>query len=1079
MVKLTLLTLAVTLVSTALAAPTSVPSSGDDKYSGVIPGTNITIKNLMDPRTGKPMLYETLVKHMLPGLPPMAADVATLGNGAIHHDKRGEFDEREYLRRWCVPQVSVNPLANPYHEKLVGKKNINYITGAGRPILYPEPGLDCPKNAPAPGCTISISSEITYQNAIAYSVSDSESNSVVKNVGGSSSITRGSSVSETVSHTIEKSWSNTDTHTEESSLSNTVGDIITTGWSQATGNVKINGKDEHGGNSTNTVDENNGNWHAEGSISGSGGVPIFGPQVTVTASGGGGGGWSNSKGSTTDQSTTHSSSNQDSTNHEDNYSKQTQDLTTETTGTSDSHSSTVGGSESDTNSVMNTKSVDVTESKDWSVSTGKETGSEHSNSTTNTIIKSSTATKTFPVAPGDCIKLVCIPQAEMVIVPFLCADTETQTAERTHAALARLQQKNGTFGCFSVGGISCYEAIQDSMPFITYDTVYASIGPKNSLRVGNVLDSSNPLVSNNGDFIATLEADGNFVIWRGTIKVWQTGGTPFKTIPSVTKYKHRMRINSRGHLVRETANMWSKVTPPYIPDTYVTSWSTQPVYNNYTVGSPRRSQSTVDDYVLVLDDFGRLSLYDAAYIKTWCTFDSVGSSCPNNKGFSYQDYYLVPTDIVTPRVYGDVHNDIAPDYNITFISGKNSFVSPDVLCGDGLKSGTGMTSPNGRFKLILDNNGDLLLKDDYRTMWESFTGNMVNATGPYRLLVTDQGDMAISDSNQHWIWYAENKKTRNAGPYKASVTDAGKLVVTSSTGEEVWESWPQRGMNVAFGSYNNLRFCYAPCGECEPVIAPTKTITTTTVATPTFVPMPNADSISTMCNNLMKDYNVQPFMNWGLMENNQEMQSKWQFYDCTCFGASSKYGIGIFDGNWGTLKDSAIQQQFSESACNCPVAQDKYKVLPEPKNWGSMTDVNMRNGWVNANCDESVNREPFVHNPVGGPSVTLTSVTTNTIQATISGTIYPTVAITTAYTVVPATATIPPYVPPVTPTPTSTTTKTTTTVKPTSTPTKCSGGSPGKGLGNGTTGQCCIRSADCKENCKNNMCGVCGKDFVC
>jgi hypothetical protein len=1050
MVKLALIATAVLAVTHAL--PLEPKSLGN---TGVIPGTNITVYDMRDPVTWKPISYESYTDNVLPGLPPMSGDVKHVSERLTKREDG--FDNRMYLRKWCVPQVSINPMANPYHEDLVGKKGINSITGASRPILFPDPGIDCPKSSPAP-CTIQVSHEITYQNAFAYSVTDSDSNSVVKTVGGSSSITHGSSTSDTVSHTIEKSWSEADTHTDEQSTADTTGYISTTGWSNASNNVTINSKDEHSGNGTSEIDEHNGNWHASGSADMQAGIPPF-FSVSAHAEAGGGGGWSNSKGSTTDKSTTHGSAYQGGASRDDNFSNQTHALTTGTTGSSDSHTSTTGGSDSDTNSHMETTSVDITETNDWSTSTGHDHGTEQGNTTTTTNITSNGIVRTYSVAPGECMKLACIPVAEMTILPFICADTETNIAERAHAAIARLQQKDRQIGCFAITLVSCYDAIQDSMPFVTYDTTIQQIGLKNVLRVGDVLDSSNGLISNNGLFTATVEADGNFVVWRNTIKVWQSGGTPFKSIPSVTKYKHRIRINARGHLVRETANMWSKVNPPFIPDTFVPSWGTQPIYNNYTVGSPRRGESTVDDYLLILDDNGRLSLYDAAYIKTWCTFDSVGSSCPNSKGFIYQDYYLVPTDYVTPRVIDEAHNDLSSKIPLS----KSSVMSLDAECSAGLMSGNGMVSPNGRFKLILEENGNLLVKDDYRTMWQSFSGNMTGSVKPYRLFVTDEGHMAISDKNLRWVWYAQNDQAKNAGPYKMSITDAGKFVVTSVTGEEVWESWPQRNRNAAFVSFDNIRNCYKPCGECVDTIAPTKTITTATTTTPLTSPTVNPNSVADMCGNLMKDYNMDPFGSWGQMEGKLDLQAKWQFYDCSCFGANSKYNIGLFDDKWGTLKDAAIKKQYIDSACNCPVAQDKYKVLPLPKNWGSMSDSTLKTGWARDGCDEDTNREPYIHNPVGGPSTTITSVTSTTTSSSSAGTIYPTVMITTGYTVVPDVPTIPPYTPTATATPAPT----------------CSGGKPGKNDGSGTSGQCCKKDADCQENCKGGKCGTCGKDFAC
>lgn len=1107
--------------------------NGTDYNSGTIPKTNITIIGLTDPKTGKPMNFDDFLDNFVPGY----GDKNIEGNKDTikrRNKKRGPFDDDVFVRRWCVPQVSVNPTANPYHEALTGRTDANLIRGAGRPMLFPNAGVDCPSTAAGP-CTLAISREITYQNAIAYSVSDSQSNTVTKNVGGGSSQTNSSSVSDTISHTLEKSWSNSDTHTSEESVAHTTGDVITSGWSKSTGDTTIVNIGGENSKTKTETSESSENWNVHGEVSANAWVSgIFaGGGITATGGGGYGKAWGGSKGTSTTDSTNWSIGSQHQTNREDNFSKQTQDLTTETRGTSDSHTSTTGGSESDTNSRMTTKGVEVSVSSDWSLAKGTENGSGTSNTSTSTNVLTTGFTYTYPIAPGDCYKAACFPNSEMFILPFVCADVDTQTAERTFASVAKLEQTNKEIGCFAIGLITCDEASTDNLPFVTYDRIIRGITDKNSLKVGRVLDSSSGLVSNNGQYTAVVENNGNFIIWKGTVKVWESGATPFVFISGVNNYKHRVRINARGHLVIESANIWSKVKPAYKPNTFVETWSTQNIFNNVTVGSPRTGESAADEYVLVLDDNGRLALYDAAYVKLWCTFENALTKCANSKGFKYQEEYLVPTDFPTPDpgLGGDKdpHNTILD--NPTLLTNKSSIVSQDVSCTDSLKSGNGLVSPNGRFKVILDTSGNLLIKDGTRTMWNAYTADFDNSVGPYKLTLTNEGDLAIIDNSQRWIWYAKNTVNRLSGPYKASITDEGKFVVTDATNVEMWNSWPNNNINNAMRLYDKFVICYKGCNECRDTSqtltfthTTTTTLATKTItslyanlptATATSIPAPtveNVQDINKICTDLQTRAKSIPYGTMGTMESPMsgfaDGYSKYMWYNCDCllFGGGRISGFinsTSPDSSWGGVTDKTLRKRYLDDKCSCYNNGLFYEIVPVPKDYGSLEFLHPGYGkehWDSNKCDATFNKEPFIINPINDKPVSLTTfidfkyydktnygtsttsnvvVSTGTSKQQIGNTIftYHTVDTITSVTIAP-TATVSPsafaptaIVTRVRPTPPSITwspSKTTTSI-PTATGT-CSGGKPGKGDGSGTKGQCCKVSNDCKDTCIKGTC---------
>lgn len=1118
------LALAYTAVWTADAAV--IKRAPSINNSGTIPGTDIRVYDVRD-ENGDPLDFKEFVQGMLPIMPTADKD----GNAFApkpQMEKRDGFDSNMYVRKWCVLQGSTHPLANPYHETLLGKPNANYYTGTGKPIAFPGSGVDCQLSA-AP-CPITATQDITYTNAIAYTVSDSTSGSTTNSMGGAKTITNSSSVADTVAKTFETNWSHTTSHTDDYSLAKTSGTIGTTGGSTGSNDVRIDTKGgENGGGTTWNNEENQGSsdeshWNAGGEA--------FGFSASGGESHSKNKGTSNSTGGNTNWNTNHQDGWNNATNKEDNWSTQTQDLTTETTGTSDTTSDTNGGSESTTNSRMTTKGVDISVNKDWSNS--NTTGTEHgfTNGTTITTAKATGLSRTWSVPVGKCYGLACFPKAEMMVLQYLCADTEERVAERIPVAAARfVANPNKEMICSRTALIECDDMDKDILPFTTVDKVYLEItsSGKNALRVSSVIDAKNPLVSEDGKVTAVIEPNGNFVVYRtggNNDKVWETGATPFVAVAGITPYNHRVRINSRGHLVVETQSMFSKIKPAYQPGLFRQVWSTQPIANNYTVGTPRRWDTPLDDYVLVLSNNGILTLFDAMYIPIWCSYSTPDRPCFNTKGFTYQENYLVPTDFPTPEtslsIAKDPHNNII--HKTTFAN-ASMIVSRDVDCAAGIVSGNGIQSPNKRFKVIVYPTGNMVFKDGSRTMWSSYTANVETTVAPYKLFLTATGDLILEDALHRWIWSGYNSKSRDTGPFKATMLDTGRFVVTDKNGLEVWDSWPHTGLYDAVVIRSTHRICYEPCGECAsttnatvevtntitmpPVTVTTTIATATTTTAPTPTPMPNSESILNKCKAWMDTYKIDPFVSWGGIEKDANMQAQWIYYDCACFGTYTKYKPEILRthlGKWGTLTNSGIRKQYTDSYCDCPLAQDVYKIVPNPKNWGSLADTTQRSRWTTLGCDANVNREPFVSNAlaIGGnvaPPVwtTLSNVTTNVYDryitsftnttgttiglnitvgdnskttsmvitstvtnATMAVTDSQTIAITTGYTVTVVG-------PSATPT---RTTVTTTTKAPTPT---CTIGKPGSG----TAGQCCKVDDDCQESCRNGKCGTCGKDFAC
>jgi hypothetical protein len=237
------------------------------------------------------------------------------------------------------------------------------------------------------------------------------------------------------------------------------------------------------------------------------------------------------------------------------------------------------------------------------------------------------------------------------------------------------------------------------------------------------------------------------------------------TVTKVSKGSVRVIINEMGHILIQADKMFTNA--PFSPynqtvsdsatgikttTTYTTIWSNVPKHMKYQVGTRRTG------YVLLLKEFMGsngggvpdidLVLYDGGGSIVWCA-RNVACVHPRPQGYRFPELYYLPTDFVTDtltRTPDDAlypHNYIDP--SVEFVSGSTG-LSENQQCLPILTSGQGMKSPNGRFKLILEESGNVVFKDGVRTMWESFTANKEYAQPPYSMHVSVRGAVYVIDA---------------------------------------------------------------------------------------------------------------------------------------------------------------------------------------------------------------------------------------------------------------------------------------------------------------------------------------------
>lgn len=101
--------------------------------------------------------------------------------------------------------------------------------------------------------------------------------------------------------------------------------------------------------------------------------------------------------------------------------------------------------------------------------------------------------------------------------------------------------------------------------------------------------------------------------------------------------------------------------------------------------------------------------------------------------------------------------------------------------GQRLNEGEEMTSPNGTYNLIVQDNGDLAIyKNELMPVWATMTSG--NGRGA-KLVLENSGNLVLYNGRGKIIWASET-----TGGVKLNLENSGKIVLYDSAGKVIWES---------------------------------------------------------------------------------------------------------------------------------------------------------------------------------------------------------------------------------------------------------------------------------------------------
>jgi hypothetical protein len=545
--------------------------------------------------------------------------------------------------------------------------------------------------------------------------------------------------------------------------------------------------------------------------------------------------WSNTFSNSESSTNTESSSNSDSKMSSIGYGRSNgktvghSSSSSDENRESDSISSTRDASRTKSKSLTNSNATSETNSKSFRIDDSYTNSNETTNTETASFDNSSmrsnsldrgkqhihTVTindeRSFPVAPGKCKIAACFPIVRSIPILHECSNRDGihDIVPVEYMVLDSMEMNNNQSFC-AIDLIDCNQLENDNYMFKNINDEYNRANGENSLEYGEIIYDKDTLSkggqtglirwSTNGDFLLKLEESGNLVLMHHQIVVWKNDMGFFKN------YIKRVRINEKGHFIQEVKGLFSASAPNYRQNEWITVWSSAPINHNVTIGVPK-IKGHLSGYKLIVENVGDLNLYDSIGTLIW---SATKQDAKHRFGYKFPEVYLVPTNFLTPEVKNDKHNSL----DSTIIIMKDLFsqlVSIDRNCNYSLKSQEAIESPNKRFKMILEPSGNMIIKDGYRTMWETASANLPFAKPPYQLLLTGVGNLMIVDSRRLIVWRSLAAFESQDRPFVARLSNEGRLIVLDSNNQTIWNSWPTSNMSFGETLFVKVKFDYPRC----------------------------------------------------------------------------------------------------------------------------------------------------------------------------------------------------------------------------------------------------------------------------
>jgi hypothetical protein len=305
-------------------------------------------------------------------------------------------------------------------------------------------------------------------------------------------------------------------------------------------------------------------------------------------------------------------------------------------------------------------------------------------------------------------------------------------------------------------------------------------GVSNFMVMGDVLKAPNPKVSEGnginyfGSYISTLNPSnpwffgiletGQLVIChkefnKKHIRWYSTTTIPDTEDINAYELNVEFKIANNGHLIMTAENILDDYTIEeddiYKVDTSqeIVIWDSLPKHLPFNVG-----HFGDNGYTLMIKEIDNgksceVILYDGLLSPVWRIKPSNSNyGADIYRGYAFPIEYNLPLKVDTAKAETnyDIHNYIN-------INVKNKYESElpfkcDIIFNENEK----MVSKNGKYSFYLQPSGNLVVKENDRTMWSSDTAFVEPFESPFTLSLSPIGELILRDKHNYIVWQTIN-----------------------------------------------------------------------------------------------------------------------------------------------------------------------------------------------------------------------------------------------------------------------------------------------------------------------------------
>ena len=184
-------------------------------------------------------------------------------------------------------------------------------------------------------------------------------------------------------------------------------------------------------------------------------------------------------------------------------------------------------------------------------------------------------------------------------------------------------------------------------------------------------------------------------------------------------------------------------------------WDSLPKDLPFNVGFP-------DDkgyYLYIKDDKdtrvgASVVLYDGAGVKIW----EVKGKQKDYKGYAFPVEYVYPLAIDTTLNINDEYYEYHDQHNFYDKKIVKDVYSStiEMNCKNIINENEALVSENKQYRFFIQETGNIVIKDNYRTTWSSNTANINIFEGSFKVVFSPLGEFILRDKYDYTLWKSIN-----------------------------------------------------------------------------------------------------------------------------------------------------------------------------------------------------------------------------------------------------------------------------------------------------------------------------------